>query len=70
MKWSEVKCGDVKCNEVVEHLKGVKPNGRKVIWNRVKLNGNEVSISAVKWSKGLGEQGVLYLLQGIYIILG
>jgi hypothetical protein len=27
---SEVKCGDVKCNEVVENLKGVKPNGRKL----------------------------------------
>jgi hypothetical protein len=30
VKRSEAKCGDVKCNEVIENLKGVKPKGRKV----------------------------------------
>jgi hypothetical protein len=27
---SEAKCGDVMCNEVIENLKGLKPEGRKV----------------------------------------
>jgi hypothetical protein len=67
-----MNCGDVKCNEVTENLKGVKPNGRKVKLNRVKFIGNEVSISVVQRSKSLGKQYVLctVITRMLLIILG
>jgi hypothetical protein len=46
VKCSVLKCGDVKCNEVVENLKGIKTK-------------REVSLSVVQWSKSAGEQCVL-----------
>jgi hypothetical protein len=49
-----VKCGDVKCNEVVENLKGINAKG-----SEVKFIGNEVSLSVVQWCKSAGEQCVL-----------
>jgi len=42
VKWSEVKCSDVKWNGTVGHLNGVKPNERVVKCNWVKFKWEEV----------------------------
>jgi hypothetical protein len=65
LKWSEVKCSDVRWNGAVGDLNGVKPNGRvkcswvKFKWEEVKCRQMEWSIvgwSVVKCSEGLSNR--------------
>jgi hypothetical protein len=58
VKWSEVKCSDVRRNGAVGNLNGVKPNERvvkcsEVEMGKVYMGRSEVSASVVKWSEGL-----------------
>ena len=66
VKWSVVKCSDVRWNGAVGNLNGVKPNGRVVKCNEVCLKFSKVKRrkcsevdwsvvgwSVVKWTKGL-----------------
>ena len=47
VKWSEVKCSDVRWNGVVGNLKEVKPNERVVKCSRVKFKWEEVKCRKV-----------------------
>jgi len=47
VKWSEVKCSDVRWNRAVGNLNGVKPNERVVKCSWVKFKWEEVKCSKV-----------------------
>jgi len=55
VKWSEVKCGEVRWNGAVGNLNGVKPNERAVKCSGVKFTwGKKWSVD--KWSEGLSNR--------------
>jgi hypothetical protein len=53
VKWSDLKCSDVRWNGEVGNLSGVKPNESvvKCIPVKFKMRGSEVSTSVVMWSE-------------------
>ena len=73
MKWSEVKCSDVRWNGAVENLNGVKPNKKvaKCRWVKFKweeVEGRQVQVSGVKWSVvKISATGCLTLLEDTLI---
>ena len=50
VKWSEVKCSDVRWNGAVGNLNGVKPNERVVKCRWVKFKWQEVKCRQMQWS--------------------
>jgi len=51
VKWSEVKCSDVRWSGVVGNLNRVKPNERVMKCDWVKFKLEEVNCWKVKWSE-------------------
>jgi hypothetical protein len=50
LKWSEVKCSEVRWNGAVGNLDGVKPNEREVKCSWVKFEWEEVEWNVIGWS--------------------
>ena len=50
VKWSEVKCSDVRWNGAVGNLNGVKPNERVVMCSWVNFKWEEVKCWQVQWT--------------------